>query len=149
MRMQATSVLPSIVTNTRRKAMANRYKRKEVLNALRNMIVPFCSEVYMSSRETVKTSSNNFVIVKLPQGIDPYADTHNTAYVQFQLFAKDISNGVESVDRMESLIDSCSALFPFNTSLMSCNEKPLLTDSKSDGMGYHSCVMQFKIVIKV
>ena len=129
--------------------MENRYKRKDVLLALRNMILPICNEVHTSNRETVKTSSNQFVIIKMPQGITPYADTHNTAYVQLHLFAKDISNGVESIDRMENLVDACCGLFPFNTELMSCNEKPLLLESKSDGMGYHSSVMQFKIVIKV
>ena len=129
--------------------MANRYKRKDVLTALRAMVVPICSEVYTSNRETVKTSSNQFVIIRLPQGIIPYADTHNTAYVQFQLFAKDISNGVESIERMENLIEGISGLFPFNTSLMSCNSKPLQLESKSDGMGYHSIIMQFRIVIKV
>lgn len=129
--------------------MANRYKRKDVLSALRAMIVPICADVHTSNRETVKTTSKQFVIIKLPQGIEPYADTHNVCYVQFHLFVKDISNGVESIERMENLIDSVSALFPFNTDLMSCNEKPLLLASKSDGMGYHSSVMQFKIIIKV
>lgn len=129
--------------------MANRYKRKEVLEALRTMVLPICDEVYTSNRETVTTTKNQFVIIKLPQGITPYADTHNTAYVQFHLYAKDIANGVESLQRMEDLVDAFSALFPFSTSLMSCNEKPLLLESKSDGMGYHSSVMQFKIVIKI
>jgi len=129
--------------------MANRYKREAVLTALREMVLPICGDVHTSNRETVKTSANQFVIIRLPQGITPYADTHNTAYVQFQLFAKDVANGVESVARMESLIDGMSGLFPFNTELMSCNDKPLVLDSKSDGMGYHSIIMQFRIVIKV
>lgn len=129
--------------------MANRYKRKDVLAALREMVLPICSDVHTSSRETVKTTSNKFVIIKMPQGIDPYADTHNTAFVQFHLFAKDISNGVESVQRMEELIEAFSGLFPFNTELMCCNDTPLLLGSKSDGMGYHSTVMQFRIVIKL
>lgn len=129
--------------------MANRYKRKDVLEALRQMVLPMCSDVHTSNRETVKTTSDKFVIIKMPQGIDPYADTHNTAFVQFHLFAKDISNGVESIQRMEDLIDAFSTLFPFNTELMCCNDTPLLTGSKSDGMGYHSTVMQFRIVIKL
>ena len=129
--------------------MANRYRRKEVLSALRAMVLPICGDVHTSSRETVKTSSNTFVIIKLPQGIVPYADTHNTAYVQMQLFAKDIQNGVESIERMEGLIDGISGLFPFNTELMSCNEKPIQMPSVSDGMGYHSIIMQARIVIKV
>ena len=129
--------------------MANRYRRKEVVTALTEMVKTFCEEVHTSNRETVKTSSNQFVIIKMPQGISPYADTHNVAYVQLHLFAKDISNGVESVTRMEDLIDGASALFPFNTELMSCNEKPVQLESKSDGMGYHSVIMQFRIVIKL
>ena len=102
----------------------------------------------MTNRETVKATTDKFVIIKLPQGIDPYADTHNTAYVQFQLFAKDVSNGVESIDRMESLIDGISELFPFNNGHISCNDTPIQLPSKSDGMGYHSVIMQFKIVIR-
>jgi hypothetical protein len=129
--------------------MANRYKRQEVMTALVNMVKHICSEVHTANRETVKSTSNQFVIIKLPQGINPYADTHNIAYVQFHLFAKDISNGIESVTRMESLIDGVSGLFPFNTELISCNDTPTITDSKPDGMGYHSIIMQFKIVIKV
>ena len=113
------------------------------------MVKPICNDVHTSNRETVKTSSTQFVIIRLPQGITPYADTHNTAYVQFHLFAKDVSNGVESISRLESLIDGISTLFPFNTELMSCNDKPIQTDSKSDGMGYHSIIMQFRLVIKV
>lgn len=129
--------------------MANRYRRKEVLEALVQMVMPICGDVHTSNRETVKTTSEKFVIVKLPQGITPYADTHNTAFVQFQLFAKDITNGIESIGRMESLIEGISGLFPFNTPLMSCNDTPMQTESKSDGMGYHSIIMQFRIVIKV
>lgn len=129
--------------------MANRYKRKDVVTALTEMVKTFCDEVHTSNRETVKTSSNQFVIVKMPQGILPYADTHNTAYVQFHLFAKDISNGVESITRMEELVEGASALFPFNTELMSCNDRPMMLESKPDGMGYHSVIMQFRIIIKV
>jgi len=129
--------------------MANRYKRQAVFTALREMVLPICGDVHTSNRETVKTTSDQFVIISLPQGITPYADTHNTAYVQFHLFAKDVSNGVESITRMESLVEGISTLFPFNTELMSCNDKPIQLGSKSDGMGYHSIIMQFKIVIKV
>lgn len=129
--------------------MANRYRRKDVLQALRTMLLGVCDTIYTSNRETVTTTKDSFIIIKLPQGIRPYADTHNTCYVQLHLFAKDIANGVEGIDREERLIEGVSSLLPFDTELMSCNEKPLLTDSKSDGMGYHSVIMQFRITIKV
>lgn len=129
--------------------MANRYKREDVLQALRTMLSGVCDTIYTSNRETVTATKDSFIIIKLPQGIRPYADTHNTCYVQLHLFARDIANGVESIDREERLIEGVSSLLPFNTELMSCNEKPLLTESKSDGMGYHSVIMQFRITIKV
>lgn len=119
-----------------------------MLSELRTMVLTKCSEVYMTNRETVKPTTDKFVIIKLPQGIDPYADTHNTAYVQFQLFAKDVNNGVESIERMEKLIDGICELFPFNNGHISCNDTPIQLPSKPDGMGYHSVIMQFKIVIK-
>ena len=128
--------------------MTSIYKRRDVLLELREMILPICSDIHTSNRETVKTTKKQFVIIKMPQGISPYADTHNTAYVQIHLFVKDISNGIESVEKMESLVEQVSSLFPFSSDLMSCNETPLLLESKSDGMGYHSSVLQFRITIK-
>ena len=128
--------------------MTSIYKRRDVLLELREMILPICSDIHTSNRETVKTTKTQFVIIKMPQGISPYADTHNTAYVQIHLFVKDIANGIESVEKMESLVEQVSSLFPFSSDLMSCNETPLLLESKSDGMGYHSSVLQFRITIK-
>jgi len=128
--------------------MTSIYKRRDVLLELREMILPICSDIHTSNRETVKTTKTQFVIIKMPQGISPYADTHNTAYVQIHLFVKDIANGVESVEKMESLVEQVSSLFPFSSDLMSCNETPLLLESKPDGMGYHSSVLQFRITIK-
>lgn len=129
--------------------MANRYKRKDVLQALRTMLLKVCDTVYTTSRETISTTKESFIIVRLSQGIRPYADTHNTSYVQIHLFAKDIANGVESVDREERLIEGVTSLLPFDTELMSCNEKAVMTESRSDGMGYHSVIIQFRIIIKI
>lgn len=90
-----------------------------------------------------------FIVIRLPQGIDPYADTHNTAYVQMNCFARDRKGGIASEDVMESLIEGMVNLLPFDDELMSCNEKPLILGSKSDGMGFHSTIIQFKVVIKL
>ena len=97
--------------------MASIYKRRDVLLELREMILPICSDIHTSNRETVKTTKKQFVIIKMPQGISPYADTHNTAYVQIHLFVKDISNGVESVEKMESLVEQVD--WNWQTDLMS------------------------------
>lgn len=129
--------------------MANRYKREAVLESLYTKAKTVCDNVFTSSRPVATEKMDSFIVVRLPQGIDPYADTHNIAYVQFVCFVRDRQGGVERADVMEEMIDGISALFPFNDSLMSCNDTPLVLDTKSDGMGFHSTIIQFKIVIKL
>lgn len=129
--------------------MANRYKRKEVLQALRTKASTVCDKVFTSSRPTATDKMDEFIVVRLPQGIDPYADTHNIAVVQMNCFVRDRQGGIAREDVMEEMIEGITALIPFNDSLMSCNDTPLIPNTVSDGMGFHSTIIQFKIVIKL
>ena len=129
--------------------MANRYKRKEVLQALYTKASTVCDKVFTSSRPTATDKMDEFIVVRLPQGIDPYADTHNIAVVQMNCFVRDRQGGIAREDVMEELIEGITALTPFNDSLMSCNDTPLILNTVSDGMGFHSTIIQFKIVIKL
>lgn len=129
--------------------MANRYKRKEVLQALYTKASTVCDKVFTSSRPTATDKMDEFIVVRLPQGIDPYADTHNIAVVQMNCFVRDRQGGIAREDVMEEMIDGITALTPFNDSLMSCNDTPLILNTVSDGMGFHSTIIQFKIVIKL
>lgn len=129
--------------------MANRYKRKEVLQALYTKASTVCDKVFTSSRPTATDKMDEFIVVRLPQGIDPYADTHNIAIVQMNCFVRDRQGGIAREDVMEEMIEGITALTPFNDSLMSCNDTPLILNTVSDGMGFHSTIIQFKIVIKL
>lgn len=129
--------------------MANGYKRKEVLEELYGKALTVCDKVFTSFRPTATDKMDKFIVVRLPQGIYPYADTHNTAYVQMICFVRDRQGGIENADVMEELIDGITSFVPFNDELMSCNEKPLILETKSDGMGFHSTIIQFQIVIKI
>ena len=129
--------------------MSNRYRRKAVLRELFEKALSVCDRVFTSSRPTATEKMERFIVVRLPQGISPYADTHNAAYGQFVCFARDRQGGVENVDVMEEMIEGVSSLFPFNDALLSCNGKPVVFETKSDGMGFHSTIIQFRIVIKV
>ena len=129
--------------------MTNRYKRKDVMESLFTMAKTVCDTVYTSNRPIAAQKKDTFIVVRLPQGISAYADTHNIAYVQMNCFVRDRQGGIVNEDVMEELIDGVTALLPFDDELMSCNEKPLLMECKSDGMGFHSTIIQFKIVIKV
>jgi len=131
--------------------MSNRYKRKAIFQALEDKVRLVSSNVYRTSRPLAKITDRmkDFIVIRLPQGIEPYADTHNISYVQFLCFAKDRQEGIEDTTCMERLIEGVTSLFPFNDALMSCNDTPIILQSKSDGMGFHSTIIQFRIVIKV
>ena len=129
--------------------MANRYQREAVLENLYNKAKTVCDNVFTSSRPTATEKMDSFIVVRLPQGIDPYADTHNIAYVQMNCFVRDRQGGIEKVDEMEKLTEGITALYPFNDELFSCNSAPLVLNTQSDGMGFHSTIIQFKIVIKL
>lgn len=129
--------------------MEDRYKRIDVLEELYTKAQTVCEKVFISSRPTATDKMDKFIVVRLPQGITPYADTHSTAYVQMNCYVRDRQGGIENANVMEELIDGVISLVPFNDELISCNDAPLVLETKSDGMGFHSTAIQFKIVIKV
>ena len=128
--------------------MARQYKRKEVLQELEGKAARFSSNVF-STRPSATDQMDDFIIVRLPQGIYPYADTHNTAYVQMNCFVRDKQGGREQIDKMDELIQGVTSIVPFNDELMSCNDAPLVLETKSDGMGFQSTIIQFKVVSKI
>lgn len=125
------------------------FKRQEVLQSLYNMALTVCENVFTSSRPTAVDRMDSFIVVRLPQGIDLYADTHNTAYAQFNIFVRDRQGGIESVDAMETLVSGITDLFPIDDGVVACNGKPTILTTKTDGMGFHSTIIQFKIIIKL
>ena len=129
--------------------MANRYKREQVLQEFYDKALTVCDKVFTSSRPTATDKMDKFIIVRLPQGIDPYADTHNTAYVQMTCFVRDRQGGIANETVIEQLIEGVTSLIPFNDELLACNDEPLVLDTQSDGMGFHSTIIQFKVVIKL
>lgn len=124
------------------------FKRKEILSAIYDMLYSICPEIYTSSRPVAKTPSKEFFVIRLSQGIRSESQLHNSCICQIHIYVKDRANNIENVDREEQLVQAVSSLFPFNNGFMSCNSTPYLSDSKSDGMGYHSIIIQFKIIIK-
>lgn len=129
--------------------MANRYKRADVLEMLYRSLTGLCGKVFTSNRPVATEKMDSFLVIRLSQGVYPYADTHNTAYVQVHCFVRDGQGGIENVGEMERLIDGVVSLVPFNNALMSCNDTPLVLETKSDGMGFHCTIIQFKLVINV
>ena len=122
---------------------------EKVLLDLWNRAQNVSSNVYTSSRPSATDQMDDFVVVSLPQGITPYSDTHDTAYVQMSCYVRDRQGGVENVNVIGRMVDAVRALLPFNDDLLTANtDKPLQLPSKSDGMGFHSTTLQFKILVK-
>ena len=123
---------------------------EKVLFALYEKALTISSNAYTSTRPTATEQMEDFVVASLPQGILPYSDTHDSAYVQLACYVRDKQGGIENVPKMSALINSARALLPFNDELITCNDaKPLQMASKSDGLGFHSVVIQFRIIIKL
>lgn len=129
--------------------MANRFKREDVLQALCTKVGGVSDYVFTTSRPSATSKMDDFIVIRLSNGITPYADTHNYSDVQFICFVRDVQGGVENVVKEEELIDGILSIFPFNDSLISCNNTPVVLVSKSDGMGFHSTIIQAKVIIKV
>lgn len=119
------------------------------MQSLYTMAKTVSEHVYTSSRPSATEKMDDFIVIRLPQGIDPYADTHNTAYVQMNCYVRDRQGGVENVGVMERLTDGVVNLFPYDDTLISTVDAPIVLETKSDGMGFHSTIIQFKIIIKL
>ena len=124
------------------------YKREEVLRAIYDMLYGICSEIYTSSRPVAKAPSSEFLVIRLSQGIRSESELHNSCIGQIIIYVKDRADNIENVVREEQLVQDISALFPFNNGFMVCNSTPYLSESRSDGMGYHSIIIQFRFIIK-
>lgn len=134
--------------------MANRFKRKEILKAFFDMMSDIVEEVHTTDRPTVKDSTKSWAVVSLPYGINAKTSINNDANARIQLFYKDRENGIENVDAGEELVDKTLNAMKRDLvaggryeSLMTCNDEPRVIYFKSDHMGYHAIVIQFKVII--
>ena len=135
--------------------MANRFKRKAILEALLTMMSDIVEEVYTTERPNVKDTTRTWAVVGLPYGINAKTSITNDAFARIQLFYKDREKGIENVDLGEELVDKTIEAMKRDLvaggryeSLMTCYEEPRVLYFKSDNMGYHAIVIQFKVIIR-
>lgn len=121
---------------------------EQILQMLCDKVAGLTEKAFTNSRPLAYEQMGDFVVVRLVSE-DPYADTHDMAYVQYHIYVRDRQGGIENVPRMGELVEGIKAIHPFNNTLASCNSKPTQLQSKSDGMGFHVTVIQFRLVIKL
>ena len=134
--------------------MANRFKRKAILEALFTMMSDIVEEVYTTERPNVKDTTRTWAVVSLPYGINAKTSITNDAFARIQLFYKDREKGIENVDLGEELVGKTIEAMKRDLvaggryeSLMTCNDEPRVLYFKSDNMGYHAIVIQFKVIV--
>ena len=105
------------------------------------------SKVFTNTRPLATDQMDDFIVVRLTND-DPYADTHDIGYVQYLVYVRDRQGGIENVPRMGELVAGVKSVYPFNNELAVSNAKPVQLQSKSDGLGFHVTIIQFRIVLK-
>ena len=121
---------------------------EQILRMLHDKVSGLTDKVFTNTRPLAYEQMDDFIVVRLVSE-DPYADTHNMGYVQYHIYVRDRQGGIENVPKMGELVEGVKSLHPFNNTYASCNSKPTQLQSKSDGMGFHVTVIQFRLVIKL
>lgn len=121
---------------------------EQILMMLYDKVSGLTDKVFTNTRPLAYEQMDDFIVVRLVSE-DPYADTHNMGYVQYHIYVRDRQGGIENVPKMGELVEGVKSLHPFNNAYASCNSKPTQLQSKSDGMGFHVTVIQFRLVIKL
>ena len=121
---------------------------EQLLRMLCDKVSDLSDKVFTNTRPLAYEQMQDFIVVRLVSE-DPYSDTHDIGYVQYHVYVRDRQGGIENVPRMGELVSGVKHVYPFNNSLVSCNEKPVQMQSKSDGLGFHVTVIQYRLVIKL
>lgn len=121
---------------------------EQLLAMLCEKVSGLSEKVFTNTRPLAYEQMQDFIVVRLVSD-DPYAATHDIGYVQYHVYVRDRQGGIENVPRMGELVSGVKSVYPFNNSLVSCNEKPVQMQSKSDGLGFHVTVIQYRLVIKL
>lgn len=123
------------------------FKRMELLKQLVEAVKDVGDDVFVTSRPpATQESMTKFVVVRLPQAIQDRGATYQDTYCQINVFAKDRANGLERTDVLEAMQTAVLEKFPIVTELFSAIS-PRLLPGGSDGLGFHSVIIQAKLII--
>lgn len=147
--MQARLARVFTATMLKTDYMLGEYHRQDILETLYKRCLSVCENVYPDRPSSARPSMDKFVVIRIPSGVKPYADTHDTCTIQFVCYVRDFQDGVENIPSVDSLVSGLLSMFPFEDELLSCKSRPLVLGSKSDGMGFHSVIIQFQTLVKI
>ena len=123
------------------------FPRMEVFQSLYELTADITPNRFISTRpSSTDKSMQEFLLIRLPQGIRDRGDTYQNARGQIVVFVRDVQGGLENTFTLEKLQKTIVDLFPIVAEHYHA-KKPVLLPGGSDGAGFHSLIIQFSITI--
>lgn len=128
------------------------FPRMGVLQSLYELTADITHNRFITTRpSSTDKSMQEFLLIRLPQSMDPWGDACQFTTMQISVFARDVQGGLENTFTLDKLQNEVMALFGdkgvINTSLFTAWE-PRLLPGGSDGAGFHSLIIQSRLQIK-
>lgn len=123
------------------------YRRKDILKQLVDAVTGIGEKVFVTDRSIAEQKGmKDFVIVRLPQAIQDKGSTYQDTYCQINVFARDRANGLENTVRLDEMQMGVFEKFPIVTDLFSA-VSPRLLPGGNNGLGFHSIIIQARLII--
>lgn len=129
------------------------YNRAKLQKALGQKFKDVSKNIFYTTRpNAVSESMNDFIIIRLPQGIEQWGDACQLAKGQVSLFARDKNGGLENSPKLDAMLTDVIQLFSESGVMIddfySAWEVRLVGEG-ADDLGFHFLTIQFQIQIRL
>lgn len=128
------------------------YPRMEVLQSLYELTADITPNRFITTRpNAVGKQMEEFLLIRISQSMDEWGNVCQFSTGQIAVFARDVQGGLENSLKLEQMQSAVMNIFGkervINTPTYTAWE-PRLLPGGSDGAGFHSLIIQFKLQIK-
>lgn len=111
------------------------YYPREILEYFHGKLTAVSTNVFVGERPVAfPVKMDDLVVVSLPYGFQDHHVTQ-TGLVRFELIARNKQNGVENIERLDSMMQSLLGLLPARTARFFAHD-PRLSLKGGDGAGF-------------
>ena len=122
-----------------------RFRRLDIMKHLDTVMADVCEARFTSRPTALQKQVNEFVVISLPvRMVDRGA--YQETFCRVALFARDRANGQENTKGLEDLQEKVVGKFPIVSDFFSAID-PVLIPSGADTIGFHSLMVQAKLII--
>ncbi len=122
------------------------FPRVEVLGPFVESLKAISPVVYLTSRPSAAPGQpDDFIVVRLPNGIRDSADTYQSAKVHVYLFARDRAGEIENAWRLDEMMNTLCEMCPIIHPRFTI-DRPVYLGGGPD-VGFHFIRMQLTITI--